>query len=352
MFNWRDLKNPAGGGAEVYTHQIMQRLVARDHDVTVFTSAFRGSIPEEVIDGVRYVRDGGRFTVYPRARRFYRQSQERYDVVIDEINTVPFMTPKFVNRGEKVIALIHQLAREFWFFEMPYPAAWLGYHVLEDRWLKRYRDITTITVSDSTRNELLELGFTDISVVHNGLNVTPLDSIPSKSRVPSMAFVGRMKKAKKPDDVVKAYRMLKERHPKLQLTMIGDGYCREQLKAENPDIEFTGYISREKRDELVKQSWVIAVPGVREGWGQVVTDANALGTPAVGYDIPGLRDSIKNGKNGLLVRPDPASMARAIDALLSDELMRDSLTAGALTWSKSFDWDKSARWFEEIIMKP
>jgi hypothetical protein len=75
------------------------------------------------------------------------------------------MTPRFVDRGEKVIALIHQLAREFWFYEMPYPVAWLGYHYLEERWLQRYRDILTITVSDSTKEELACLGFKNIRVV-------------------------------------------------------------------------------------------------------------------------------------------------------------------------------------------
>ncbi len=85
--------------------------------------------------------------------------------------------------------------------------------------------------------------------------------------------------------------------------MIGDGYRKDKLKKENADIDFLGHVDRLVRDEYVKRSWLIAVPGIREGWGQVVTDSNALGTVSIGYNVPGLRDSIKDGLNGLLVDP-------------------------------------------------
>lgn len=349
-YNWRDICNPSAGGAEVYTHQILHRLVNSGHEATVFTSAFKGCQAEEIIDGVKYVRNGGRLSVYSKAKRFYHRFGDAYDLVIDEINTVPFMTPKFVEHS-KIVALIHQLAREFWFYETPYPVAWIGYRFLEHRWLRLYRSIPTITVSSSTKIELEELGFRRVSVVHNGLNTIPRKSVPEKSLEPTIVFVGRMKKAKKPGDVVEAFNVLKQKHPTLHLTMVGDGYCRESLMNENRDVEFVGYVPRDTRDELVKRAWVIAVPGVREGWGQVVTDANALGTPAVGYDIPGLRDSIIDGHSGILVKPNPTSLAAGLDSILSDNQMRRDMTSKALEWSRSFDWDRSAREFEAAILR-
>jgi len=131
--------------------------------------------------------------------------------------------------------------------------------------------------------------------------------------------------------------------------MVGDGYLRKELMAKNPDIDMPGYLDKEAKDALVKRSWAIAVPGVREGWGQVVTDANAFGTPAVGYDIPGLRDSIKDGYNGLLVRPDPRSMAEGLESILSQEAMRRQMSENALEWSKQFSWDRSAQAFEALL---
>ena len=90
------------------------------------------------------------------------------------------------------------------------------------------------------------------------------------------------------------------------------------------------YVDRKTKDELVKKAWVIAVPGVREGWGQVVTDANALGTPAVGYNIPGLRDSIKHGYNGLLVDDNPEALADGMVKILSDDKLREKLSKNAI----------------------
>ncbi len=316
----------------------------------MFTSGFSGGLEEEEIDGIRVVRQGDRLSVYRRAKRFYETSPERYDVIIDEINTVPFMVPRFVRRDEKVVALIHQLAREFWYYEMPYPVAWAGYHYFEYHWLKQYRDTRTITVSDSTKNELLGLGFKDVHVVQNGLNVDTLSAVPKKTSEPSVIFVGRLKKAKRPQDVVEAYVLLKEKHPSLGLTVVGDGYLLEKMRERHPDVDFRGYVDRTVRDELVASSWAIAVPGVREGWGQVVTDSNALGTPAVGYNIPGLRDSIKDGYNGLLVEPDPSSMAQGLNTLLSDKEMRTEMSANALEWSQRFSWERSAQEFESLLL--
>jgi hypothetical protein len=84
---------------------------------------------------------------------------EGYDVIIDEINTRPFLTPKFIKNGEQVVALIHQLAREYWFYETPFPISYIGYHFLEDRWLRNYVNIPTVTISESTKKDLLNLGF-------------------------------------------------------------------------------------------------------------------------------------------------------------------------------------------------
>lgn len=349
LFNWRDIKNPQAGGAEVYTHQIMKRLVDKGHEVTVFSSMFEDGLQEECIDGVTVVRSGSRYTVYRKARHFYLSTKIRYDVVIDEINTIPFMTPRFVTRGERIVALIHQLAREFWYYEMPYPIAWMGHNYFERKWLNRYRDIQTVTVSDSTRKELVELGFKNVTIVPNGLNVTRLSDVPAKTPHPSMIFVGRMKRAKCPHHAIEAYRILKQRFPELTFVAAGDGYLRSELQEANPDIEFLGYVDRETRDKRVKESWVIVVPGVREGWGQVVTDANALGTPAVGYNIPGLRDSIKDGYNGLLTSPTPADLSNGIARLLGDESLRKRMSVNGLEWAGRFDWDASADSFEKLL---
>ncbi|MCD4820618.1 MAG: glycosyltransferase family 4 protein [Methanococcoides sp.] len=346
IFNWRDIKNPAAGGAEVFTHEIAERLVAQGHNVSIFTAGFKNSRSSEVINGVKIFRDGNRYTVYLKAKGFYKKHSGKFDVVVDEINTRPFMAPKFVKDGTPVVALIHQLAREFWFLETKFPINWLGYHVLEDMWLKNYVDIPTLTVSNSTKQDLVDLGFKDISIIPEGLNITPLDLMPEKEEDPTFVFVGRMGHAKRPDHVVKAFSIIKEHRPDAKLWMVGDGAMKKQLEAMNPDgVTYFGFVNQEKKHELMSRAHAILVPGIREGWGLVVTEANAMGTPAIGYNIHGLRDSIRDKKTGVLCEPNPEAMAETALVFLKDDSLREVLYDNILDSAREFDWDKSAKVF-------
>lgn len=352
IYNWRDIKNPAAGGAEVLTHEISKRLVSKGHKITLFTSAFPGCKEKETIDGVEIIRSGGRYTVYLKAPQFYRKHAGEYDIVVDEINTRPFMTPKFVHDGTPVIALIHQLAREFWFYETPFPINWIGNHILEDRWLKNYTDIPSITVSHSTKNDLLDLGFKDITIIPEGINFKALPDIPEKEKEPTLIFVGRMGRAKLPDHVMEAFTYIKKSIPDAKLWMVGDGKMRKKLEENKPvDVTFFGYVGGNKKHELMSRAHAILVPGVREGWGLVVTEANAMGTLAIGYNVHGLRDSIKDGKTGLLCEPNPEAMAEKAFELLSDNALLEKLSRNALTWAGEFNWDKSVEEFLKAVVR-
>jgi len=346
-----DIKNPEAGGAEVFTHEVAKRLVKKGHPVTLFVRNFKGVKPRDNIDGIEIIRAGGKYSVYSQAKKYYnREFRGNVDLVIDEINTKPFMTIKFAE--EQVIAVIHQLAREFWFYETPFPMSYIGYYFLEDRWLRSYTDVPVITVSDSTKRDLEDLGFKRIFVVRNGLNVEPVVEVPEKSERPSIVFVGRMKRAKRPGDVVEAFRIVREKIGDAELWMVGDGYLKRKLKSEaGSRVRFFGYVDSETRDELVRRAGVIAVPGVREGWGQVVTDANALGTPAVGYDVPGLRNSICDGFNGLLVESSPEALADGMMRVLSDDGLRKDLSRNTIKWAGRFSWEKTAEEFLNVVEK-
>jgi len=342
------------GGAEVFTREVAKRWVEGGHEVTLFTSEFPSSKREEVLDGVRVVRAGGRFGVYWSAKRSYRRffSKEGYDVVVDEINTRPFFAPKFVKNGEKVVALIHQLAREYWFYETPFPISYVGYYFLEDRWLRNYVDVPTVTVSESTKQDLLGLGFKNVIVVPEGLSFKPLRRVPEKEKHPVVAYVGRLRRAKRPDHAVKAFRIVKERFPDAELWVVGDGGFREDLKRMAGDgVRFFSGLSGVKRRALVKRAWVLVNPSVREGWGLNVVEANALGTPCVAYDVAGLRDSVRDKETGWLSEAgNVEDLADKLVLVLSDDGLREKLSSGALGFSKSFSWDGCAEAFFKIML--
>ncbi|AIU69538.1 glycosyl transferase [Thermococcus eurythermalis] len=347
--NWKDIQHPEAGGAEVYTHEIAKRLVKKGYEVTLFTSHFKGAERRDEIDGIEIVREGkivGLFdTVYSHAKRFYRENKDEFDLVIDEINTRPFLTPKYVDKP--IIALIHQLAVEFWDYKTPFPINLIGKHFLEPYWLRHYVNIKTITVSESTKADLERLGFKDVEIVYNGLDGNILEEVPEKEEEFTAIFVGRLTPTKKPEDAIKAFKMF----DKGKLWVVGRGELMEKLKKRygQDNIDFKGFVPENEKIELMKRAHVLLVPGIREGWGRVVIEANALGTPVVGYNVPGLRDSIKHGYNGLLCEPNPKAMSEALEELYEDEALRKRLSENALEWAKRFDWDESAERFEEIL---
>lgn len=353
VFNWRCWLSPEAGGAEVFTREVAGRWVRWGHEVTLFCSGFPGCRREEFVDGVRVVRGGGKFSVYSKAKKYYRRSfsREGFDVVVDEVNTRPFFAPRFVDGGEKVVALVHQLAREYWFYETPFPVSYVGYHFLEDRWLRNYVDVPTVTVSESTRQDLLDLGFKEVFVVSEGLNFKALDRVPERERFPVVVFVGRLKRAKRPDHAVKAFRVVKERFPGAELWVVGDGYFRKGLERMAVDgVRFFCGLSDVERRGLVSRAWVLVHPSVREGFGLNVVEAAGFGVPTVAYDVAGLRDSVRDGVTGLLVKDgNVEGLGEALVRVLEDEELRLRLSQNALEYAKGFSWDESAEEFLKVL---
>ncbi|GAA3452347.1 glycosyltransferase family 4 protein [Dactylosporangium matsuzakiense] len=310
--NWKDLRHPRAGGAEVYTHEIARRWVAAGHEVTLCCAAVDGAPSIEDVDGVCVVRRGSRMGVYRAARDYYRGAGSgRFDVVVDEVNTRPFGCPAWAGTTP-VVALIHQVCREIWRYEMPLPVALLGRYVLEPAWLRRYRDVRVLTVSASSRDSLRRYGLRDVTVVPAGVVHRPRPDV-SREAEPTVVFLGRLAGNKRPLAALAAFHRLRARMPAAQMWFIGDGPQRAALAAAaGPGVTLFGRVGRAERDELLARAHVLVVTSVREGWGLVVDEAAAMGTPTVGYDRPGLRDSVP-AAGGVLVEPTPAALAAALE---------------------------------------
>ena len=353
VFNWCCWLSPEAGGAEVFTREVARRWVRWGHEVTLFCSGFRGCRREEFVDGVRVVRAGGRLSVYLKAKKHYRErfSGEGFDVVVDEVNTRPFFAHGFVDNGEKVVVLVHQLAREFWFYETRFPLSHIGYYFLEPRWLKSVAGVPAVTVSESTRRDLLGFGFRRVFVVSEGLSVEPLDAVPEKMGFPVVLFVGRLKRAKRPDHALEAFRFVKERFPNAELWVVGDGYFRGRLERLGfGGVRFFGRVSEGVKCGLLRRGWVLVHPGVREGWGLNVVEAAGFGVPTVAYDVAGLRDSVQDGVSGLLVEDgDVEGLGEALVRIIEDEGLRLRLSKNALEYARRFSWDRSAEEFLKVL---
>ena len=167
-YNWRDLAHPRAGGAEVYLQSVAREWVRCGHEVTVFSAALDGRPARELADGVEIIRRGGRLGVYREARRFWRREGDgRYDLVIDCVNTRPFLCPRYI-RNVPVVGIIHQVAREIWRYETPWPISVVGRYLLEPAWLRTYRDVPVVTVSESSRESLVGYGLRRVTIVPEG----------------------------------------------------------------------------------------------------------------------------------------------------------------------------------------
>ncbi len=349
IFNWRDIKNPRSGGAEIVTQEIAKRWVGWGHEVTLFTASFPGANSDEVVDGVKIIRQGGQVTVRFYAYFYYQKYLKgNVDVVIDEINTLPFFTTLFVK--EKKLVYFNQLAREVWFYEARFPINIIGY-LLEPLYLRFYHSVPAMTISQSTKTDLLKLGFKKVSVFPMAINFEEEQKyLEPKEKELAIIFVGRLVKSKRPEEIIKAAATLSTQYPNLKVWLVGGGDTRfvRGLKdlanslGVDKQVEFKGFVNQEEKFRLMSRAHLIVVTSIREGWGLIVTEANGLKTPAVVYNVGGLKDVVKDGETGLIVDQSPQALSQAISKIWEDPKLYHGLQKQAYDWAKELTWEKTA----------
>ncbi len=208
-----------------------------------------------------------------------------------------------------------------------------------------------IAVSPSTRAEMRrELRFRGhVHIVPNGIDQRWHGST-RRTAGPTIALVTRIVPHKQLDHLIAAVPQLLERWPDLRVVIAGTGEARDALAAQvsklslDGVVEMPGRISEEAKFELLGQAWLTVAPSAAEGWGLTIIEANAIGTPAVAYDVPGLRDSVLHGMTGWLVRVGQTLADALSDALqeLSDPDRRAQIGAAAKAWAGAFSWDSTA----------
>lgn len=352
FFNWRDIRNPLAGGAEVFVHNVLARLVMAGHRATLFTSSYPGSCGREAIDGIEHIRYGGRYAIFPRAPLCYRKHiRGRFDAIVESINGVPFFMPLFAK--EKVVPFIHQMTRENWHSGIAFPLSYAGYY-LEDAMLSPYRSCRAIAPSESTRADLLALGFRDVTVIHGAADMRPPERAKEKAR--TIVYLGRLAKSKRVDHALRAFAIISSNFGGARMLIAGSGPEEARLKhlscelGISESVEFLGKVGEGEKADLLARSHLALFPAVREGWGLVVLEANTCATPVLGYDVPGLRDSIQNGVNGYLVPDgDFKALSRRAISLLNDEPALRKLSISSKEHSGKFSWDKAAERFGSLL---
>ncbi|HZR82405.1 MAG TPA: glycosyltransferase family 4 protein [Candidatus Binatia bacterium] len=352
MLNERDLAHPLAGGVEVHVEEAFGRLAAA-HGIatTVLCAGFAGGEAEVARAGMRLVRLGrNRLEYYarvaPRARA--EIASGRYDLVVENLCKLVYLSPLWL-RGVPGLALVHHLfgASAFRQVAPPIAAAVLATEAFLPI---AYRRWPFVAVSPSTRDDLVRRGIpaAQVRVVPNGLDHGRYRPGTGPCDPDRVVFVGRVEHYKGVDVLVRGWPSVRAARPQARLEVVGAGAALATLRRRVADggiggVTFHGFASEDEKVAWLRRATVVVQPSRKEGWGLTVLEANACGAPVVAADVPGLRDSVRDGETGFLVPAgDPAGLGAAIARVLGDASLRDRLSHGALAWAARFRWDAVA----------
>jgi glycosyltransferase involved in cell wall biosynthesis len=358
--NFRDPEHPEAGGAELHLEEILLEAARRGWRVTWLASGFPGGAPESEHRGLRVVRRGVWWnfnTVVPGVLR-REFSTPAPDLVVEDINKVPCFTPRWT--GSPVGVIVPHLFGATAFQEASLPVA-LYVVALEALIPRVYRGCRFVVISESTRDDLVRRGIaaSHIEVVHCGLDheTYRVDPAIRKSATPTVLYIGRLRRYKGVDWVVRALPRIHRVAPGARLVVVGDGPNRAELERVVAKeglahaVEFRGFLPRDQKRRLLQEAWVLVQPSPKEGWGLTVVEAGACGTAVVAADSPGLRDSVRRDETGLLVPyGDDDALATAIGRVLSDAALRERLERAGIAWAQRFTWpDCAARSLDALL---
>jgi glycosyltransferase involved in cell wall biosynthesis len=350
---WRDLDDPDAGGSEVHADECVRRWAAAGLDIVHRTSAAAGQPAFARRRGYDVIRRGSRYSVFPRAAAAEALGvMGRSDALVEIWNGVPWFAPVWYHRPR--ITIVHHIHGPMWEQIMPAPLAAIG-RALESRIAPPfYRRGATVTPSESTREELLELGFHPgrVTAVPNGVEefFTPGGE---RSTSPLVLAVGRFAPVKRFQLVLEAAAEVRRTVPALRLRLVGDGPLASDLRAWVAAhdaagwVDFAGYVDRGELPGEYRKAWVVLSASLAEGWGLALTEAAACGTPAVATDISGHRSSVVDGETGLLA--DPGRLSDALRRVLVDHDLRERLGKAARERARTLTWERSAAGVLQVL---
>jgi len=355
MFNWRDPRHPKAGGAERVTLGYLAALAKRGHDVFWYANDFAGAAQQETIDGVTIVRGGAIGSSWVKARKWYRQ-QPRFDLVIDQHHGIPWYAPWWCRTH--CIAYIHEVLGPIWNTFFPWPVNAIGRG--QERWTQwAYRDVPFWTACQSTKDQLHRHGVRNITLIPYGVSTVALPELDAKTPGAPLRLivVSRLAPNKRIDHAIRALHHLKARGIQAHLTIVGVGEEDAKLRSlvSQTDLSncvtFTGGLTEPAKDERLRQAHVLLHTSMREGWGLNVIEANAMGTPAVVYPVPGLVESTIHEQTGLVSAAEtPQSLADSIQRLLNRPDDYRQFRQKAWERSQTFHWSRvlprACEWLE------
>lgn len=362
---------PVKGGSSRYAYEITNALGRKGHEVDIFTQRVDGEsmeLPLHKNVQVHRVCKARRYlvifeTIYYSLQARRKIGFSQYDVIHGTL--MPASTVAVPSLSDPPIVLTsHSFApREVTSHSAEHPADYLlkyifhpmnaGFDAITGR-----RSDHVIAISSEMREQLIDtyrFDRDDVSLITHGVDTDTF--YPREGTYPAVSedkttalFVGRLITRKGADRAIRS--IARTGHDDVELLIAGTG--RDEARLRNlaselnikENVRFLGYVPDSALPKLYSSADLLLFTSDYEGFGLVILEAMACGTPVIGSPVGGVPDVVENGENGYVVSRSPDSFAERIDQLhdAPDEL--DQLANAARETATKMTWDKVA---EQVI---
>lgn len=343
----RDPMNPRAGGAERTIVEVCTRLVKRGHEVILLSGGWENSKSVEYFNGIEINRFGN--NIGPHLALPILLIKYNYDIVVNDLgHAIPWVFSTVLNKRN--IVFFHHLHARSLPGQINYVMAKL-ITAIERCYFIIYHNSRVVTESTTSKNDLIKLGIKENKIITIPPGVDQSLFHPTvKSNNPTLVYYGGMRKYKRPLEVLYLLKSLLGKFDNLKLFIIGNGPEEENMKRLTNKlnvqnyVEFMGRLSTNELAEIVASSWINIHTSITEGWGFSILEAASAGTPTVAFDVPGVRDAVEEGQNGIKVEDgNREALAEAAYKILINP---EKWFLSSIKIAKKYSWDKTAELWE------
>jgi glycosyltransferase involved in cell wall biosynthesis len=323
------------GGAERWYRSLAEDVAGRGHEVTYLTLLQWDPDAGAGVPNVEVVAVAGRTKLYAHGRRSIGAQLRfglgvfrhlllhggRYDVVQTpalHLSLLAVLAARPLRRFTLVVDWFEVWTREYWLEYLGGIAGRVGWAAQRTSARARHK---ALCFSRRHARRLEQLGYSGQITLLEGLVPAGKEAAEPGPAEPMVVFAGRLIPEKQATAVVRAMAVARERVPELRATIFGDGPERAAVlrlieeSGLDGAIRAPGFVESEEVEDAVRRSLCLLFPSRREGYGLVVVEAAAKGTPTVVVDAPdnAAVELVEDGVNGFVAKSaDPKELGEAI----------------------------------------